>query len=115
MLMRKNASRPQHWDSIDDLLVPLERNLHGHTIGWTPMGRKNEDFCSKNDGRKSPGGIATCNYYSFQCMLTTLKKVRNNEQYAEDVGTSANESRFWKTQDQCLIKFFFRGCTQQAA
>ena len=108
MLMRTNASRPQHWDSIDDLLVPLDRNLHGHTIGWTPMGRKNEDFCSKNDWRKSPGGIATCNYYSFQCVLTTLKKKS---------GTTNNMPRmwahlqmkvgFWRIQDQCLIKFFF--------
>ena len=43
----------------------------------------------------------------FSVCVDDIKKVRNNEQYSEDVGTSANESRFWKTQDQCLIKFFF--------
>ena len=43
----------------------------------------------------------------FSVYVDDIKKVRNNEQYAEDVGTSANESRFWKIQDQCLIKFFF--------
>ena len=45
--------------------------------------------------------------FLFSVYVDDIKKVRNNKQYAEDVGTSANESRFWKTQDQCLIKFFF--------
>ena len=48
-------------------------------------------------------------------MLTTSKNVRNNEQYAEDVGTSANESRFLEDPVSMLDQVFFRGCTQQAA
>ena len=29
------ARRPQHWDSIADPVVPLERKLYGHPPAWT--------------------------------------------------------------------------------
>ena len=41
MLMRKNASRPQHWDSIDDPLVPPQRNQSLRSPHWLdPIGKK---------------------------------------------------------------------------
>ena len=67
------ARRPRHWDSIDDAAVPLERNLYGHSIGWTHSGKVAvRKFWLKKDGWQSLDGsactfIANCTY-ACQCM-----------------------------------------------
>ena len=72
------ARRPKRWDPIDDPVVPLERNLYGHSLVLDSFGKENSrKFCLKKDGRKSPDGsaytfIAKCNC-SCQCMLTTKR------------------------------------------
>ena len=75
-LVLPTARTPQHWDSIDDPAVPLERNLYGHPVaGLLRERNKLRKFRLKKDGKMSPDAsastfIANCNY-SGQCMLTT--------------------------------------------
>ena len=43
----------------------------------------------------------------FSVYVDHIDKVMNNEQYAEDVGTSANESRFLEDPGSMLDQVFF--------
>ena len=71
------ARRPQICDSIDDPVVPLERNRCGHPLDVLFLERIMRNFCWKEDGITFPDVLAytfmaTCKY-SCQFMLTTLR------------------------------------------
>ena len=63
------ARRPQNWDSIDDPVVPLERNLNGHPLAALLWETKYEKTYIQGGWEQSGDGTA----YIFFCqfMLTT--------------------------------------------
>ena len=68
------ARRPQHRDSIDDPVVPLERNLHGHGLLCE---RKVEKLLLEEEWKRVPRleclHLHCKRNYARQCMLRTSR------------------------------------------
>ena len=67
------------------LLVPLERNLHGHTIGWTPMGRKIREFLLEERWEKISRWDRNMQLLFFSVYVDDIKMS----------GTTNNMPRMW--------------------
>ena len=48
--------RPKHWDTFDDPMVPLERNLYGHALARLPWERRLEEVLLQEGLEKYPAG-----------------------------------------------------------
>ena len=45
---------PKSWSTIEDPVVPLERNLYGHPLAGLLWEKQFEKFCWYSDGQKIP-------------------------------------------------------------
>ena len=66
---------PKSWSSIEDPVVPLERNLYGHPLAGLLWERQFEKSYCSTVGKRFPIGNA-CSYtvkkdYSYLCMWMT--------------------------------------------
>ena len=66
---------PKSWSSMEDPVVPLERNLYGHPLAGLLWERQFEKVLLKHDGRKFQIGNVSLfivkKDYSFLCMWMT--------------------------------------------
>ena len=66
---------PKSWSSVEDLVVLLERNLHGHPLAGLLWERQFEKILLQHGWVKVPNWeclfLTQKKYYSYQCMWTT--------------------------------------------
>ena len=86
--------RPKSWSSMEDPVVPLERNLYGHPLAGLLWERQFEKILLNTVGRKFPIGNA-CSYTVKQGLFLSV--------YADDIklaGKKQNIDPMWKVLDK---------------
>ena len=107
---------PKSWSSIEDPVVPLERNLYSHPFGRTNCGKGNlrKSYC-KTVGRKFQIG----NVSSY-----TVKMDHSSSVYVDDIklaGKKKNLDPIWKVlkkgvdlgEPTSFLDHVYLGCTQR--
>ena len=75
---------PKSWSSMEDLVVPLERNLYGHLLAGLSWKRQFEKILLKCGWEKvSNWGCSKRKDYSCQCMWTISKLKERNKIWSQ--------------------------------
>ena len=101
---------PKSWSSMEDPVVPLERNLYGHPLaGLLWKGNLRKPYCS-TVGRRFPiGNVSSYTVkkgYSYLCMWMTSNWLERNKILIR-CGNYSTKKSIWENQHPSLIMFFW--------
>ena len=106
---------PKSWSSMEDPVVPLERNLYGHLLAGLLCERQFEKIFLQHVWEK----VSNCECffahrkkgYSNLCMWMTSNWLERNKTLIR-CGKYSTKKSIWENQHLSLIMFFL-GCTQR--
>ena len=100
---------PKSWSSMEDPVVPLERNLYGHPLAGLPWERKLEKILLKNGWEKIP---------NWECLFVHREKGLFLSVYVDDIrigwketkslircGKYSRKKLIWENQHLSLIMY----------
>ena len=109
---------PKSWSSMEDPVVPLERNLYGHPLAGLFWERQFEKILLKMDGRKFQIGN------NWECLFVHREKGLFLSVYVDDIklaGKKHNIDPMWKVLNKevdlgeptSFLDHVYLGCTQR--
>ena len=105
---------PKSWSSMEDPVVPLERNLYGHPLAGYGKGNLRKSYCSTVGKRFPIGNVSLYTVkkdYSYLCMWMTSNWLERNK----------NIDPMWKVLNKqvdlgeptSFLDHVYLGCTQR--
>ena len=106
---------PKSWSSMEDPVVPLERNLYGHPLAGLLWERQFEKILLKHDWEKIP---------NWECLFVHREKGLFLSVYVDDIklpGKKHNIDPMWKVlhkevdlgEPTSFLDHVYLGCTQR--
>ena len=96
------------WSSMEDPVVPLERNLYGHPLAGLLWERQFEKLLLQHGGRRIPIGNAYSytvkKGYSYLCMWMTSNWLERNKTLIR-CGKYSIKKLIWENQHLSLIMY----------
>ena len=111
----QNTKRPKSWSSMEDPVVPLERNLYGHPLAGLLWERQFEKILLKHGWAKIP---------NWECLFVHREKGLFLSVYVDDIklaGKRQNLDPMWKVLNRevdlgeptSFLDHVYLGCTQR--
>ena len=107
------ARRPQHWVSIDDPLVPLERNLHGHPLAGLLWEKQLEKVLIEERCGQVPGWECPYLHRKMPVYVDDMKMARVTQNMPKMWAIFAQEVDL--DDPVSVTDQLYLGCTQRAA
>ena len=95
---------PKSWSSIEDPVVPLERNLYGHPLAGLLWERQFEKILWQHGWEKVS---------SWECLFVHREKGLFLSVYVDDIKLAGKKKLIWENQHLSLIVYVYLGCTQR--
>ena len=108
---------PKNWDNIDDPMVPLERNLHGHGLAALPWeGRLDEVPLLEGRQKRTQLGMSSCSPTSSTLVISTRRRHKKwqDEKPAQLICGSNRTKKLCDLENRTpLVDQGYIGCTQR--
>ena len=99
---------PKSWSSMEDPVVPLERNLYGHPLAGLLCERQFQKILMKHDWEKIPNWECLFVHrekdYSYLCMWMTSNWLEGNKTLIR-CGKYSIKKSIWENQHLSLITY----------